>query len=291
MDVKINFKGTTRKVKNRKLDTIEDLQLLANDLFKNKLIGKAEYFYIDSDDDEIALVDNSDLATMKEDLSESKKPVQIKIKLKIEKILNEEKKQKKKNFIVDSQTGKKLDFESSCSKSRSVNQRGENLIDWKRQVFEKKLIKMRAKKQKDKINLEYNRKVKELEEFKKKKLEEIKKKEIKMLQKIEEGEEIIPKKKLLKLKEDPKNITESGLTRFKEFGDIGQSFHEDIQRALKENQKETGVKGILKVKENKFKEVEWEKIGEVKAEDVETNFIIKGKGIQNKDERIDPQEF
>lgn len=273
MDFKFNFKGKIRKVKKKEINSFNDLQILTKTLFKNKLTGKAEYSYLDSDDDEITITDDNDIETMKEDMGDQK-AIKIKVTLKIEKILNEQKKKKSNTFIVDPNTGEKIDFESSCSKSRSISHRhfGAGGVNWKRRVFEKKLIKLRAKKQKEKIKLEYSKKLKELEKFKKRQLKKIKRKEESLLEAAENGK---IENKIGNYDENEDGLKLDGDLR------IGNSFFEDVQKAIRENaeKQRDGVQGILKVKDNKQKDVEWKKLGNIEE---------KRKKIL---ERKDSQEF
>ena len=179
MNFKLSFKGANRRVNNKEISTFEELKSLCEETFKTSLGPTTSYAYVDSDDDEVTIVEDSDVQIMCEDMSDTR-VIKLRIKQKIDQILRKKPKNQKngkKPFMVDSKTGKKVKFESSSSISKDpANGRGfmgRRSREIKRKVFQKKLIKQRTKRQKEAAQLEYLREIEKLEKKKLKKLTKI----------------------------------------------------------------------------------------------------------------------
>lgn len=65
---------------------------------------------------------------------------------------------------MDAQTGEKLVVESSVDASRSKSLRFVTSKERRLKIFEKNIVKIRAKKEKERILMEYNKKVTLLKE-------------------------------------------------------------------------------------------------------------------------------
>lgn len=65
MNYKLNFKGTNRRVNNKTLETFLDLQNMVSELFpKSENLTNLEYFYVDSDNDEVTMLTDADVKIM-----------------------------------------------------------------------------------------------------------------------------------------------------------------------------------------------------------------------------------
>jgi hypothetical protein len=227
---------------------------------------------------------------MKEDVGEAK-VVKISITQKIDKFLEKKKivpKNGQIHYIVDAATGERVEFESSVEASRSQSNRNRTELERKRRRFEKQILKKRIEKKKEKVKLEFSKKLKKLEEMKMRKIEKLKNEEEKLLRKIERDNErkngakgnIGGNEVLLNLgPKVPKKTFAEGLMEVLE-GNEG----EEEEREREES------KGILKVVRNPKIDIEWKRL-----EDLEEMREEKRRERQEKRKkkkvRIDPQDL
>lgn len=95
------------------------------------------------------------------------KAQKIIIKTKIDSLTERKPKKEpgQQNFIVDSATGQKVIIDSSTDPSRSKSNKFATSKERRLRHFEKCVMKLRAKKEKERVLMEYNKKVAKLEEI------------------------------------------------------------------------------------------------------------------------------
>lgn len=267
MNYKLNFKGINRRTNNRELKSFSDLETMITELFpQSKNHSELEFFYIDSDDDEVTMITDEDVQIMQEDTSDDKKIVKINVKTKIDILANKNavKNHTKQNFIVNVNTGEKEKFDSSVEASRSKSKRGMTSKERRMKNFQKNIIKKRAQKKKEAIKIKFSKKVAKLEAIKEEKIMQLKTEELQKIIKInEKGEQFLQqelelckeKRRLLKLQN-------------KLNGNKLQSKHRQIKNKLKKQKQ--GLKQLKKL--NKRGEVESRNLIQLKPI-LKNNFI------------------
>ena len=72
MNFRFNFKETNRRVNNKQIKTFFDLQFIASELFPHCTnYQDLTYCYIDSDNDEVTMLNDEDVKIMNEDMGQN----------------------------------------------------------------------------------------------------------------------------------------------------------------------------------------------------------------------------
>jgi PB1 domain len=148
MNYKVNFKGINRRINKIDICSFTDLQSTIQTLFpQSKNHADLEYFYVDSDNDEVTMLNDEDVEIMKQDCGQdenNKKAIKICVKTRIDILASKTVKKDKDCFIIDDKTGDKIKFESSEEFSRSRSLKGMNSKERKLKRIQKNILKSKA---------------------------------------------------------------------------------------------------------------------------------------------------